>query len=61
MPDIPAGVVLISPRADGWFLVQIGRGRKVKSFWLSHAEASQLADLLAEAVREKGEKGAADR
>jgi hypothetical protein len=45
--EIPAGMVAVEPRPDGWFHVQIGRSRGTRRFNLSHAEASQLLEQLA--------------
>lgn len=52
MPDLAPGSVTIESRPDGWFLIQIGRARKTKQFYLSHAEASELAAQLASLVKE---------
>lgn len=49
MPEI--GQVLIAQtidqRGNRWYLVEIGRSRKVKRFYLSPQEAAELRDRLA--------------
>jgi len=42
----PDGVVRITPQTGGKYLVEIGRGKYVKRFQLSHAEASELYSQL---------------
>jgi hypothetical protein len=42
-----AGEVLITDQPHGRYLVEIGRGRYVKRFNLSHDEAAQIAAMLA--------------
>jgi hypothetical protein len=44
--------VQLEPIGDGWYHVAIGRARATKRFNLSHAEAAQLRELLAEALAE---------
>jgi hypothetical protein len=46
----PDGVVRITPQSGGKYLVEIGRGKYVKRFQLSHAEASELYSQLAATV-----------
>jgi hypothetical protein len=43
----PPGTVRMTPQTGGKYLVEIGRGRYVKRFQLSHAEASELYSQLA--------------
>lgn len=43
---IAAGIVAVESRPGGWLHVQVGRGRYVKRFNLSHAEAAQLLEQL---------------
>lgn len=59
-PLVPAGIVHLTPQAEGRFLVEVGRARRVTRMNLSHAEASQLLDLLGSALRGGGRAGDAD-
>jgi hypothetical protein len=49
-PDVPAGVVQVTPKPGGQYLVEMGRQTDRRSYTkrvlLSHAEAMQLLDLL---------------
>lgn len=46
--NLQPGELLVTPHGEGWFLVEIGRGRYVKRFNISHAEAVLLAERLEE-------------
>ena len=46
--EVMDGQVTAERIDGGWIHVSIGRARYVKRFNLSHAEASQLLDLLSE-------------
>lgn len=50
--DLPPGVITVMATNGGW-LVQIGRTKRTRQWWLSDAEARELCDRLA-VVKEPG-------
>lgn len=42
---VPIGQIRVTPQSGGWWLIEIGRARKLKRLYLSDAEYRQLIEI----------------